>query len=198
VRVDNALIKANDLSCVRGHNLVFTGLSFSLNSGQIGLLTGANGAGKSSLMRLCAGLLRPARGQIDTANSVALCDDKLALDEQASLTDALLFWARLDGAAPADVEKAIEAYGLSHLADVPISYFSTGQKQRARLVRTALSPASLWLLDEPANGLDTASLDRLGTVMKKHVDGGGAILAASHIDLPLAPDWTIDMRDYRP
>ncbi len=179
------------LSCVRGGRILFRGLSFALQPGQAGLLTGPNGVGKSSLLRLLAGLLTPSAGLCHAPGTRALCDDRLALDEHLPLEQALHFWARLDGMGEADVASAMERAGLAYLAEVPVRYFSTGQRQRARLARTYLSGAKLWLLDEPANGLDSDSVTQLGAVLQDHLDGGGIILAASHIPLPITIDLSL-------
>ena len=184
---------AEALSCVRGGRILFRDLTFALEPGQAGLLAGPNGVGKSSLLRLIAGLLKPSTGSCIVPETRALCDDRLALDEHLPLDQALRFWAKLDGSDDADVTAALARAGLSHLAEVPVRYFSTGQRQRARLARTYLTDARLWLLDEPANGLDTDSVARLGTVLQDHLDNGGIILAASHIPLPIGLDLTLKL-----
>lgn len=181
---DDHLIAAG-LSCVRGEKMLFRDLNFTLKPKQAGLLTGPNGVGKSSLLRLIAGLLEPFAGSVSAPSGVALCDDRLALDESLPLQSALEFWSAMDGKAQSECEAAMTAAGLSHLAEVPVRYFSTGQRQRARLARTYLTGAQLWLLDEPANGLDAASVAQLGVVLQAHLDRGGSILAASHIPLPI-------------
>lgn len=184
---------AEAISCVRGERILFRNLTFSLESGQAGLLTGPNGVGKSSLLRLLSGLLQPSAGAYLAPETKALCDDRLALDEHLPLDQALGFWAKLDGKSKADVAAAMERAGLNHLAEVPVRYFSTGQRQRARLARTYLTDARMWLLDEPANGLDTDSVGQLGVALQNHLDDGGIILAASHIPLPIAFDFTLKL-----
>lgn len=184
---------AEALSCVRGGRILFRDLTFSLEPGQAGLLTGPNGVGKSSLLRLLAGLLQPSAGSCSAPETKALCDERLALDEHLPLEQALGFWARLDGKKPADVAAAMTRAGLGHLAEVPVRYFSTGQRQRARLARTYLTDARLWLLDEPANGLDTDSAEQLGRELQSHLDDGGIILAASHIPLPIGFDFALKL-----
>ena len=189
----NDRLFAEAISCTRGGRTLFRDLTFKLAPGQAGLLTGPNGVGKSSLLRLLAGLLQPSAGSCTVPMAKALCDDRLALDEQLPFEQALRFWARLDGRVEADVAAAMARAGLAHLAEVPVRYFSTGQRQRARLARTYLTDARLWLLDEPANGLDTDSVAQLGTALQSHLDDGGIILAASHIPLPIPFDFTLKL-----
>jgi heme exporter protein A len=174
------------VACLRGDRLLFEGLSFALGAGEAGVVLGPNGVGKSSLLRVAAGLLRPAAGGIDRAGGMALADEGAALDARRTLGDALGFWARLDRAAPAAVQGALAAMGIESLAEVPVRMLSTGQRKRAALARTIASGAGIWLLDEPGNGLDHASLDRLGRAMALHRARGGIVLAATHqpLDLP--------------
>ncbi len=146
------------------------------------VLSAPNGVGKSSLLRMAAGLLPVFAGDIQKTGRLALADETHALNPQATLGTALSFWARLDGG---DADGALSVFGLAHLRDVPVRFLSTGQKRRATLARVASSNAHIWLLDEPANGLDDASVAQLGDVMAAHRARGGLILAASHQPLPL-------------
>ncbi|HEY0625691.1 MAG TPA: heme ABC exporter ATP-binding protein CcmA [Allosphingosinicella sp.] len=177
-----SLLALKDVACVRGGRLLFEGVSLELEAGGTAIVTGRNGIGKSSLIRIAAGLLRPSAGDVRGERS-ALADEGLALDEKLTLGRALGFWAKLDGG---DAGAGMEAMGLAPLAEVPVRMLSTGQRKRAALARVVASGAPLWLLDEPANGLDAEGLERLGTAMARHRVEGGAILAASHQDLPLA------------
>jgi heme exporter protein A len=172
------------IACVRGGRLLFEGLDLSLEPGAALIVTGPNGAGKSSLIRLAAGLLRPAAGRIERPAAAALADESAALDPRLTLARALGFWARIDGRPAA---AGLEAFGLSGLGDVPVRMLSTGQRKRASLARVAASGAPLWLLDEPANGLDSEGQERLGAAIAAHRAGGGAVLAASHQALPAEP-----------
>ena len=173
------LLHAEQVALVRGGRLLFEGLDMHLDAGEALLVTGPNGCGKSSLLRLAAGLLRPSAGHIERGG-VALADDHLALDRELPLGRALAFWK-------GDTAAGMGAMGLGHLADVPIRLLSTGQARRARLARVIASPAPLWLLDEPLNGLDADGSSRLAQAIAGHRARGGAVLAASH--QPLASDW---------
>lgn len=180
--MNGGLLVLADVACVRGGRLLFEGLSLALAPGGAALATGPNGAGKSSLIRVAAGLL--AASGIVRRSEAALADDRLALDERRRLGDALAFWAKGSGAGMA-------AMGLAHLADVPVRMLSAGQRRRAALARVVASGAALWLLDEPANGLDADGLSRLEAAMAAHRAGGGAILAASHQPLALPGAETV-------
>ena len=170
-----SLLTLDGVACWRGGRLLFEGLDLILEPGEATLVTGPNGTGKSSLLRLAAGLLQPLAGTV-TAAPCALADERPALDPELPLGRALAFWAP----ATSDLPAALAATGLDQLAEVPVRLLSTGQLRRASLARVSLGGAPLWLLDEPANGLDAASLDLLAALIAKHLAGGGAILAASH------------------
>ena len=173
------------VACLRGGRMLFEELSLSLSPGEAALVTGPNGVGKSSLLRIAAGLLAPAAGNVVRDGRIALAAETAALDDSHTMFAALLFWARLDGKERETVALALAAMGLAPLAQVPVRMLSTGQRRRATIARVIASNAPIWLLDEPANGLDTASADALAGVMARHIAGGGIILAASHLPLGL-------------
>ena len=177
-----ALLRFAGVTCLRGGRLLFEGLDLSLAPGGALLVRGANGAGKSSLIRIAAGLLRASAGSVERSGGAALADEAVALDPRQSVAGALGFWARLDGG---DAARGMEAMGLTRLAQVPVRMLSTGQRKRAVLARVVASGAALWLLDEPANGLDAEGQERLAAVIAAHRSGGGAVLAASHQPLLL-------------
>ena len=175
------LLRLRGVACLRGGRLLFEGMSFALEAGGAAVVTGANGVGKSSLLRIAAGLLRPSAGTVERER-VAFAEERAALDERQSLGSALAFWARLDGVR---AEPGIEAMGLERLERVPVRILSTGQRKRGALARVVSSGAPLWLLDEPANGLDEEGRALLGEAMRRHRQSGGAILAATHHPLDL-------------
>lgn len=177
------ILRLQDVSCARGGRVLFDGLGLSLGPGEAALVTGPNGAGKSSLLRVAAGLLRPVAGTVEAA-PVALLADQPALDGERRLADALGFWAALDGGRER-VDRALAAVDLLHLAYVPVRLLSTGQRRRAALARVAASGAALWLLDEPANGLDASSVAQLEVLVAAHRADGGAALVATHLPLDL-------------
>lgn len=171
------------LACRRGGRLLFAGLDLDLATGQSALIAGPNGIGKSSLLRIVAGLLAPFAGTVDATGAIALTDEAAALDREKTLRGALGFWAKLDGASPDRIDAALADLGIAHLADIPVRILSTGQRKRAALARTIVSGADIWLLDEPANGLDAASIQALVQVVERHRANGGIVLAASHMPL---------------
>ncbi len=172
-----------NVTCVRGRRLLFGDVSFALQASDALVVTGPNGVGKSSLLRLAAGLLRVERGEVKREGAIALADEHMALDPSLSLYDALAFWAQIDGS---NAMSALGSVGLDHLASVPVRMLSTGQRRRATLARTLSARAEIWLLDEPANGLDIESIAMLEGLIAVHRMQGGIAVIASH--QPIAVD----------
>lgn len=191
-----AALRLSGIACARGGRLLFRGFDLDLAPGGSALLRGPNGVGKSSLMRICAGLLREAAGTVERQGRVALADERLALDMEQPLAKALSFWARLDGTDAAALDRAMTAMALTPLQDAPVRMLSTGQRKRAALARVIASGAPLWLLDEPGNGLDDASLALLERCIEAHLSNGGIVLAASHQPLPLRAPALLDLTAY--
>ena len=189
-------LKLQKVACVRGGRMLFRGLDLALGAGDAALLTGPNGVGKSSLLRLCAGLLQPFSGTATRLAALSLADENLALDREASLRNALGFWAKIDGQAMTAVDTALEAMALRALSDIPVRMLSTGQRKRAGLARTLASGARLWLLDEPANGLDADSIARLERAIADHRAQGGAALVASHLPLAMTGAQSIALMPF--
>lgn len=196
--MNDAALRLSGIACARGGRMLFRGVDLWLEPGGSALLKGPNGIGKSSLMRICAGLLRPIAGTVERRGRIALADERLALDADEPLGAALGFWARLDGAGETLLDQALEAMALGPLRDVPVRMLSTGQRKRAALARVIAADAPIWLLDEPGNGLDDASLARLGTAVTRHLAAGGMVLAASHQTLPLSDPVVMNVADHEP
>ncbi|SOB79580.1 heme exporter protein A [Sphingomonas guangdongensis] len=175
-------LRLERVACLRGGRLLFEGVDVTLGPAEALVVTGPNGVGKSSLLRIAAGLLRASAGTVTREGKVALADDALALDEEQPLGRALGFWGRIDGGAPA---AALAATGLEALAAVPVRWLSTGQRRRAGLARLHAAGAPIWLLDEPGNGLDADGLAMLAGLVAAHRAAGGLVLAATHLPL----DW---------
>jgi heme exporter protein A len=193
-------LSAQALSCQRGGRSIFEGLGFSVAGGEALLVTGRNGAGKSSLLRMIAGLLRIAGGTLSLAGG----DPERSIGEQAhylghsdalkpalTVEENLAFWTAWLGGAGEPVE-ALAALGLETLAGLPAAYLSAGQKRRLSIARLVAVKRPLWLLDEPTSALDTASQAVLLDLMRGHLAGGGMIVAATH--LPLGIDGARELR----
>lgn len=172
------------VTAVRGGRTLYEGVSFDLAPGEALLVSGTNGAGKSSLLRIAAGLLAPASGSVRAEGRVALADERLALDGELPLAKALGYWAAID---VGEAAVALEATGLAALGEVPVRMLSTGQRKRAVLARVMAAGAPIWLLDEPANGLDTGGVAMLEAMIARHRAQGGIAVVATHQPLAL-PD----------
>ena len=186
-------LTAKDLACRRGDRLLFAGLSLDLAPGQACQIAGANGLGKSSLIRLLAGLMRPFAGTVERTGAMALVDERPALDEHQPLSAALAFWTALDhGSAPLD------RLGIAGLLDVPVRYLSTGQRKRAALARLIGQQAPVWLLDEPLNGLDTHGVELVEALVAEHCASGGIAVVASHEPFTLPGLLRLDLAQFSP
>src|SRR5581483_10935675 len=182
-------LSGRGLKCVRGGREVFAGLSFEAPAGAALAVTGANGSGKTSLLRLIAGLLIPAEGSIALEGGEA----ELTLAEQAhylghrdalkpalSVMENLSFWRDFLGGELCDARDSLAAVALDHAAHLPAAYLSAGQRRRLSLARLLAVRRPLWLLDEPTAALDAAGQDLFAGLMNDHLGRGGLIVAATH------------------
>jgi heme exporter protein A len=188
-------LTATDLACRRGERLLFSGLALDLAPGQALQVTGPNGMGKSSLIRILAGLLRPFAGTVTRQGMIGLLDERPALDEHQPLGIALAFWHALDGGS-LGLEQTVDSLGLADLTDVPVRYLSTGQRKRAALARLIGQQAPIWLLDEPLNGLDTDAVRMCEALVATHCGMGGIALIASHQTFSLPDLQTMALAEF--
>jgi heme exporter protein A len=188
-------LSAVNLACHRGGRDVFSGVNFSLGSGGALAITGRNGAGKSSLLRMVIGLVRIAQGRLTMEGG----DPELTIAEQAhylghqdalkpalSVEENLRFWANFFGGKPDAIKPALDAVGLGALAELPAAYLSAGQRRRLSIARLLAVRRSIWLLDEATSTLDASAQERLAGFMRSHLAEGGLILAATHGPIGIA------------
>jgi len=186
------------LSLWRGERMLFRDLAFSVGAGQTLLLEGANGSGKTSLLRAIAGFLEPRAGTIrirmnegeplasgeERANFIGWLGHQDGAKSQLTPIEALDFFARYYGGAHT-TNDALARVGLARLKDLPIQYLSAGQKRRLALARLTLTARPLWLLDEPLASLDTAGKALVADLVGQHCRTGGVAIVATHEPLDL-------------
>ena len=195
------MISVSALTVSRGERVLFRDLSFGVASGEVLALTGANGAGKTSLLRALAGFLRPDAGEIVYEGTDLLEARRRHLHWQGPLDglktarragDELAFQARFAGADTDGIAAAVDLLALKPLLELEVRQLSAGQRRRLALARLIAAPRPLWLLDEPLSPLDARWRAVIGTLMQAHIDNGGAVIAAVHDPLPI-PARTLDL-----
>ncbi|RWO30837.1 heme ABC exporter ATP-binding protein CcmA [Mesorhizobium sp.] len=198
---------AENLGGERGGEAVFSGLDFALGKGQALIVTGPNGAGKSTLLRVVAGLLPVVAGRLllegggedfpSVASACHYLGHQNAMKTALSVAENLRFWRDFSGADFLSAEEALAMVGLDGIGHLPFGYLSTGQRRRAAIAKLLVSRRPLWLLDEPTAGLDKASEERFGRLMREHLDEGGIIIAATHLPLGLEGAQELRMGETR-
>jgi heme exporter protein A len=188
-------LSGRGVRCVRGGREIFSGLDFEIEAGEALAVTGTNGSGKTSLLRLIGGLLVVAGGSIGLKGG----DTELTLPEQAhylghrdalkpalSVVENLSFWRDYLGGEASDSAECLAAVGLDHAADLPSAYLSAGQRRRLSIARLLAVRRPIWLLDEPTNALDRSGQSLFAALMGDHLSHGGLIIAATHAPLGIA------------
>jgi heme exporter protein A len=206
---DDGDLVAARLACRRGGRLIFEGLECTLAAGGALLLTGANGSGKSSLLRLLATLLTPAAGQVSWGG-VPIADDPAgyrarlnyighldAIRPALGVRETLVFWARVRDASP-QIDAAFSAFGLDAFGEFPCRWLSAGQRRRLALARLVATPAPLWLLDEPTASLDADGEERLVAVIAAHRAAGGRAVIATHQPIAVPDAAMLVLEDFAP
>lgn len=202
---------ATNLAVRRGDRKIFENLSFDVSAGILLKLIGPNGSGKSTLLKTLAGLIEPDEGDVNTGSQSVLKDQewvsrnlcylghKNALKREFSVLENIDFWAKIWGTRD-KVDVSISALGIDYLRDIPVRYLSSGQTRRAALARTMCHPGFIWMFDEPTVGLDDQGLSFLADAMKMHLEKGGIILCATHVELGLDQKFqrTLNLSDFSP
>lgn len=198
-------LSVENLVVERGARRIVNGLSFTVAAGEALVLAGPNGAGKTTVIRTVAGLIGAVGGTVRLEGGVAeqeigsqahYIGHQNALKPSLTVEENLRFWAEYLGggrAQGAAIEEALASFDLATLALIPAGYLSAGQKRRASLARLVVTRRPLWLLDEPTVSLDSASVRLLAAQVERHLDGGGLVLAATHVPLGLRNEQRLEI-----
>jgi len=200
------MLIADSLSCVLSERSIFRQLGFCLQPGALLLLKGANGSGKTSLIKILCGLLPPESGSItwegkpahnnpDFKRDLMLVGHKSALKLDATVTENLAFWGQMYNTQML-VGAALRYYDLEKFADVPARELSAGWQRRVALARLIVVPCKLWMLDEPTNFLDEEAVVLTASLIETRVQQGGIVIAASHIMQSAVASHTLWMEDF--
>lgn len=201
------MLSATDLSCVRGGRPLFSGVGLRIGAGEWLHVRGANGAGKTSLLRILAGLSAPAAGQIswndvplarageDYRRAMVYLGHAPAIKDDLTASENLAFMQAQDEVTLSEAERLaiLVRVGLRHRLQVPVRHLSAGQRRRVSLARLLLRRAPLWILDEPFTALDVDAVAWLGGVVAEHVRAGGCAVLTSHQDIPLPAGRTLQL-----
>jgi len=185
------VLAAIDLACRRGDRILFKGLQLHVHAGQVVWLRGANGRGKTSLLRLLAGLSTPEAGQVrwaSTPRQLVYIAHANALKEDLTVLESLRFLAHLHGRNESDASlvEALQLFGMASRRQAPVRTLSQGQRRRVALSRLAIGTApSVWILDEPFDSLDTEGIATLNALLTRHAARGGSVVLTSHQALTL-------------
>jgi heme exporter protein A len=205
----NDILTIRDLTCVRGDRVVFDDLNFTLTSGHALILKGDNGSGKSSLLKILSGSLEALGGELAFGDSkfnhlrdfewisehIAYLGHKNALKSEMTVGENISFWQSISVSGEAtdssdllnssDLLALLDEMGIGYLKNILGSKLSSGQARRAAMVRLLALGRKIWLLDEPTVGLDHEGITLLNRVMEKHLNSGGMIIMATHVNVGL-------------
>lgn len=197
-----------NLSCVRGERLVFSELNFAIEPGATLVLTGSNGSGKTSLLRVMAGLTRPSAGQLSWEDGPIADDPERhhsrlhyighldALKPVLTVRENLATWSHLHGGTDKKITSALKKLRLEGFENIPGRYLSAGQRRRLSLARLVASDAPLWLLDEPTIALDAPSVEAVRNLIAEHRSNGGMAVIATNVDLGIADTSELNLLDF--
>ena len=173
------LLSGAGLGMIRGERVLFRDVGLTLHPGEALVLRGANGTGKTTLLRILAGLTRPEAGEVTRTAAHHWVGHREGLKPQETPRGHLKLWARAWG-SPVNTDAALARLGLARPADVAGRYLSAGQRRRTALARLLLEDRPVWLLDEPYTALDADGRALVDTLIAEHRARGGAIVAAIH------------------
>jgi len=200
------MLVCENLSCVRGERKIFSYLGFCLQEGSILLLKGANGSGKTSLIKIIAGLHssetgkilwngKPSKDNNEFKRELAYIGHKSGVKNDASVYENLEFWAKIYGTEIL-LPAALKYFDLGKFADLPAGQLSAGWQRRVALARLIIAPCRLWLLDEPTNFLDEEAVILTASLIESRVQQGGIVISASHIMSSSFPTHNLQMADF--
>ncbi|WP_142416241.1 heme ABC exporter ATP-binding protein CcmA [Bartonella massiliensis] len=201
------VLLGKNLAAYRNEEILFKNLSFCLFPQQLMTITGPNGIGKSTLLRIIVGLLEAAEGQIifkdheqryPVATACHYLGSQNAMKPFLSVINNLQFWAEFYGQHLRFVHETLADIGLSDLEHLPFNALSTGQQRRVAIARLLLSYRPLWILDEPISGLDSHAQKLLSRIFQRHLNQGGMIIAATHYSLGIPENHTIALEKFLP
>jgi len=202
-----ATLSGESLTLIRGERCLFEGLDFTVNSGELLLLEGRNGCGKTSLMRAIAGLLTLESGQIfwnakpvlsqrqEFHGALVWLAHRTGLKGDLTMVENLQFEASLRPQANADHDEVFERLGIERLRRLPLRSLSAGQQRRVGLARMLLADVPLWLMDEPFTNLDREGRQLVMELVESHLNSGGMCVMAAHQDVDIdSPVTTIRLQ----